>query len=220
VPAPADRPVITAVFDLGNVCVVWDRRLLYRQLFADEAALEQFLSEVYTLEANEQFDRGQPLVDFTVQLAERWPTHAEAILALQHRWIETIGPVIDGTIALLGELHHAKVPLYALSNWNAETFALVEPRFAWLEWFSGVVVSGREGVIKPQPDIYHRLLDRYAIDPTTTVFVDDSPANVDTARSLGMRAIVFDSPEQLRGALVDLGLPVERMPREHRAGTP
>ena len=212
--------MITAVFDLGNVCVVWDRRLLYRQFFADDAALDQFLNEVYTLEANERFDRGQPLVDFTVQLAKRWPAYADAILALQHRWIETIGPVIDGTIALLDELRLNAVALYALSNWNADTFALVEPRFAWLEWFSGIVVSGREGVIKPQSDIYHRLLDRYAIDPTTTVFVDDSPANVDTARSLGMRAIVFDSPVQLRRALADLGLPVERTPRGPGAGTP
>jgi 2-haloacid dehalogenase len=194
------------VFDLGNVCVVWDRRLLYATLFDDVEELDRFLSEVYTLEANERFDRGQPLHEFTVELAAQFPQYAEAIGALKDRWIDTIGPVIDGTIEIVAELRAAGVALYALSNWNAGTFALVEPRFAWLQWFDGIVLSGREGVIKPNPAIYHRLLERFAIDPATAVFVDDAPANVATARELGLHGVVFESAEQLRRALGALGL--------------
>ena len=138
------------VFDLGNVLITWDRRLLYRRIFATEAALERFLEEVYTMEANERFDRGQPLEEFTAELAAAHPEHADAVLALRDRWIETIGPVIDGSVEVLRELLGHGVRCFALSNWNAETFALVEPHHAFLGWFEGVVLSGREwAVLEP-----------------------------------------------------------------------
>ena len=107
--------VRVVVFDLGNVLITWDRRLLYRSMFADQADLERFLSEVYSLEANERFDRGQPLVEFTAELAVAHPAYEREVLALRHRWIETIGPVIEGSVALLQELRASGVPIYALS---------------------------------------------------------------------------------------------------------
>jgi 2-haloacid dehalogenase len=65
-------------------------------------------------------------------------------------------------------------------------------------------------VIKPEPRIFEILCERWALDPATTVFVDDTEANVDTARELGFRAIQFHDPQQLRAALVDAGLLPER----------
>jgi len=199
-------PLRVVVFDLGNVCITWDRRLLYRPMFPDEAELEHFLAEVYSMEANERFDRGQPLVEFTAELAARHPGYAAQVLALRDRWIETIGPVIDGTVALLAELRAAGVPLFALSNWNAETFALVEPHHAFLGWFDGTVISGREGVTKPDPAIYRIACDRYGFAPHEALFVDDSPVNVDGARRVGMDAVHFTDPPALRTELVARGL--------------
>lgn len=202
-PPVAPRAV---VFDLGNVCITWDRRLLYRPMFADDAALEHFLTEVYSMEANERFDRGQPLAEFTAELAARHPGYATEVLALRDRWIETIGPVIDGTIALLAELRVAGVPLYALSNWNAETFALVEPNHEFFGWFAGTVISGREGITKPDPAIYRLVCDRYGFAPQHALFVDDSPVNVAAALAVGMDAVHFTDPPALRSALVARGL--------------
>jgi 2-haloacid dehalogenase len=190
------------VFDLGNVLITWDRRLLYRKLFADDADLEYFLASVYSLEANERFDRGQSLDEFTASLAAAHPAYAREVLALRSRWIETIGPAIEGTVGVLAELRSRDVPLYALSNWNAETFALVEPRYEFLRWFRGVVISGREGLVKPEPAIYHVLCDRYGFAPELAVFVDDSPANVSAACAIGMDAVLFTDAEALRAELV------------------
>ena len=194
------------VFDLGNVCITWDRRLLYRHFFDDEAELEHFLTEVYSMEVNERFDRGLPLAELTAELAARHPRYEREVLALADRWIETIGPVIDGTIAILAELCARAVPVYALSNWNADTFALVEPHHEFLRWFDGVVISGREGITKPDPAIYRVLCERHGLAPQEALFVDDSPANVEGARAVGMAAVVFTDPASLRAHLVAAGL--------------
>ena len=199
-------PVCVAVFDLGNVLITWDRRLLYGPMFASPVELEHFLTEVYSLEVNERFDRGQSLSAFTEQLALEHPRYAEQIFALRERWIETVGPVIAGTVAILAELRDARVPLYALSNWNADTFALVEPRHEFLQWFDGVVLSGREGLVKPEPAIYELLCARYGFAPHEALFIDDTAANVDAARAIGMKAELFTTPEKLRAALMTRGL--------------
>jgi 2-haloacid dehalogenase len=196
------------VFDLGNVLVTWDRRLLFESLFDDEAELEHFLGAVYTLEANDRLDRGQPLAAFCAALADEHPAYEKQIRALEERWIETIGPPLDGTVEILRELKAAGVRCFALSNWNADTFAMVEHHHEFLGWFDGVVLSGREGVTKPDPEIYRRLFRRHAVDPADAVFVDDSPANVDTARRLGMDAVLFTDPASARVALRERGLPV------------
>jgi 2-haloacid dehalogenase len=194
------------VFDLGNVLITWDRRFLYASLFDDEAELDRFLDEVYTLEANDRLDRGQTLEEFCIALAASHPAYETEIFALRDRWIETIGPAVSGTVDVLRELKDNGVPCYALSNWNADTYRIVEDHYEFLGWFDGVVLSGREGVTKPDPEIYHRLFRAYDLEPGTAFFVDDSPANIQTARQVGMDAELFTDAETLRVALRARGL--------------
>src|SRR4029450_13491570 len=117
-------------------------------------------------------------------------------------WPEMVAGDIPGTVEVLAELRGAGVPLYALTNWSAETFAITRGRFAFLEWFDGLLVSGEERVTKPDPAIFQLLLDRFGLDPTATVFVDDSEANVAAARRLGFDAIRITGHEELRRELV------------------
>ena len=167
-----------------------------------EKCIPYFLDSVYTLEANERFDRGQSLHDFTAELAAAHPTYAREVLALRERWIETIGAVNEDVVAILRELRDSGVPVYALSNWNADTFALVEPLHPFLGWFDGLVISGREGLVKPEAAIFELLADRYGFALGDALFIDDSRANVDGARSAGMDAVVFDDAATLRDDLV------------------
>lgn len=197
-----EHAIGVVVFDLGNVLIEWDRCLLYRPMFRNEEALAFFLDSVYTLEANERFDRGQSLHDFTAELAAANPSYAREVLALRERWIETIGAVNEDVVAILRELRDAGVPVYALSNWNADTFALVEPLHPFLGWFDGLVISGREGLVKPEPAIFELLADRYGFALGDALFIDDSRANVDGARSAGMDAVLFDDAATLRDDLV------------------
>ncbi len=111
---------------------------------------------------------------------------------------------LEDVVAILGELKNRRTPLYALSNWSAETFQPQRRRFPFLEWFDGIVLSGEEGVIKPDPRIFQRLLSRYALVPERAVFIDDNPANAAAASALGIHGIPFRSAGQLRAELAKL----------------
>jgi 2-haloacid dehalogenase len=115
------------------------------------------------------------------------------------------GPV-PGTVEILAELRAGGVPLYALSNWSAETFPRALARFPFLGWFRGTVISGALRVAKPDPAIYRHLLDTFALRAADTVFIDDAPRNVEAARSVGMHALRFTDAAALRAALTDHGL--------------
>ena len=202
---PARRRVV--VFDLGGVLLQWNPRFLYRKLFAgDDAAMERFLAEVCTEEWNERQDAGRSFAD---AVAELCPLHADKlplIEAWSRRFDEMIPGVIEGTVAIASELKERGVPLYALTNWSSETFPSQRARFPFLSWFGGIVVSGDEGVIKPDPRIFRVLLERHRIAPEEAVFIDDNPRNAQAASALGIHGIAFQSPEQLRGELATLDL--------------
>ena len=189
------------VFDLGGVLIDWDPRYLYRKLLADEAAVEEFLATVCTPEWNAELDRGRPFAEGVAELVERHPEHAAAIAAYHERWPEMLAGDLPGTVEVLAELWAAGVPLYALTNWSAETFAITRGRFEWLDWFDGLLVSGEERMTKPDPAFFRLLLDRFGLDPGATVFVDDSEANVAAARELGIDAVRFTGPDRLRREL-------------------
>ncbi|MET0227959.1 MAG: HAD family phosphatase [Actinomycetes bacterium] len=199
-------PVKAVVFDLGGVLIDWDPRYLYRKLLDDEAAVEEFLATVCTPEWNAEQDRGRPFAEGVAELVERHPVHAAAITAYHERWPEMLGGAVGGTVEVLAELRAAGVPVYALTNWSAETFGIARERFEFLEWFDGVLVSGEERMIKPDPAIFRLLLDRFGLDPGATFYIDDSPANVAAADRLGFDAVRFTSPAQLRRDLEARGL--------------
>ena len=191
-------PVKAVVFDLGGVLIDWDPRYLYRKLLADETAVEEFLATVCTPEWNAEQDRGRPFAEGVAELVERYPAHAAAITAYSERWEEMLGGAIGGTVEVLAELRAAGTPLYALTNWSAETFVIARERFEFLSWFDGVVVSGEERMIKPDPAIFQLMVERFGLDPGSTFYVDDSAANVEAAGRLGFDAVRFTSPGQLR----------------------
>jgi 2-haloacid dehalogenase len=112
------------------------------------------------------------------------------------------------TVAVLERLRANGVPLYALTNWNAETFVYARERYAFLKHFRGIVVSGEEHCVKPEPTIYRRLFDRYQLAPSGCVFIDDSEANVQGARAVGMHTIHFQSAGQLERELSTFGFPL------------
>ncbi len=184
----------------------WDPRYLYRQLFDDETAMERFLREVVSPEWNLRQDEGRPWAEAIGSLSAEYPEQFELIAAYRDRWVETLGGPVDGTTAILDELRLAGVRIYALSNWSAETFPLARPMYPFLEWFDGIVLSGEVGIVKPDARIFQILVERFDLETSATLFIDDSPANVKAAAGLGMVAIRFVDAARLRGDLVDLGL--------------
>jgi 2-haloacid dehalogenase len=106
-----------------------------------------------------------------------------------------------GAVEILAELRDRGVPLYGLTNWSAETFPVGRRRFEFFTWFQGIVVSGQEKMVKPDPLLFRLLLERYAIRPETAVFIDDNARNVAAANALGLHGVCFTNPAALRDEL-------------------
>jgi 2-haloacid dehalogenase len=206
VTANGDPGPSVVVWDLGGVLIEWDPRNLYRQVFDDEAEMEWFLAEVCHPDWNETQDAGRPFAEGIAEAVARHPAYRSQIEAFHARWIEMIGGEVAGSSAVLDELVHRGVPVYALTNWSAETFPLARDQFPLLERFDGIVVSGEEGTRKPHPEIFEILCARYGLEPSRTLFVDDSERNVRAAAEQGFHVHRFTTAGELRAALVGFGL--------------
>jgi 2-haloacid dehalogenase len=200
------RPT-TVVFDLGNVLIGWDPRALYRPLFAGrEAEMEWFLTHVCNHEWNLEQDRGRSFEEGVALLTAAHDARWHALIQAYHaRWPEMLTGELAGSVALLERLHTLGTPLYAVTNWNHETFQHARERYAFLQRFRGIVVSGEERLIKPDLAIYQRLFERYQLVPETCVFIDDSSVNVEGAAAAGMHVVHFRDAAQLEVALRALG---------------
>lgn len=195
-----------AIFDFGGVLIDWDPRHLYRKLIGDEEAMERFLATVCTHEWQARQNSGGSWSEAVAALAKRHPEQRSLIEAYWRRWPETMGGALDGTVALLRQLRERGVRLYGLTNWSAETFPHARERFDFLGWFDGIVVSGEVGMVKPAPEIFHHLFERFGVERSDAVFIDDHPPNVEAARSLGLDSHHFRTPELLRDYLAAAGL--------------
>lgn len=201
--------MLIPVFDLGGVFVDWNPMYLFRKLFETEEEAQWFQDEICTLDWNLEFDAGDIYAEGVARLITRFPRYWREIQAYDQRWKETIGGIVEGTVKIHDELIAAEVPTFAITNFSWEKWVSVLPDWPFLEKFDGVVVSGLEGMVKPDPRIYRIFCERYGMAPESCVFIDDNEANVVSARKFGMTAIHFSSPEALRAELIELGLPLE-----------
>ncbi len=197
----------TVVFDLGGVLIDWNPRYLFRKIFDHTSEMEYFLREICSFDWNEQQDAGRPLSEATALLVERYPSYKMQIQAYYGRWEEMLGGAIEGTVAILETLFtQGSHRLYALTNWSHETFPVAQQQFRFLNLFEDILVSGEVKLKKPDPRIYQLLFDRFAIDPASSLFIDDSLRNVEAARTAGLNTIHFQSPQQLLHELKMIGI--------------
>jgi 2-haloacid dehalogenase len=197
----------TIIFDLGGVLIDWNPRYLYRKIFKDEQQVSWFLENICTSEWNDEQDAGRSFEEATRELIRKHPEWEEPIAAWYGRWQETVGGPIHETIDILKQIKSSNgFRLYALTNWSAETFPWALDNFEFLHWFEGIVVSGHEKTRKPFPEFYQILFNRYRVDPASALFIDDNIKNVEGAKRVGLPAIHFQSPQQLKAELNERGI--------------
>ena len=204
--ASEQQQIEAVAFDLGGVLIDWDPRYVYRQLFADPADMEEFLTSVCTGDWHRAHDLGVDIAKSCAELAAAHPEHRDMIMVWAERGEEMVAGQFDDTVELLGELKASGMPCYALSNMEPDAFAVRRARFPFMQWFDAHVISGLEGVAKPDRRIFEILLNRHRLRPQATVFIDDQARNVNAARDLGIVALQFSSAAQLRRDLQALGV--------------
>lgn len=194
------------IFDFGGVLIEWDPRNLYRHYFSQPEKIEQFLSDVNFSQWNIEQDRGRPFAEGIAVLSAQYPHYATYIHAFGERWDETLVGTIDGTVKILRELKQAGYPLYALSNWSAETFPIARRKFDFFDAFDEIILSGAVGMVKPERGIFELLLQKIGRPAHECLFIDDALANIQQADRMGFKTILFKSPQQLRAELQELKL--------------
>jgi len=200
-------PVVydTVVFDLGRVLVGWEPYLaLADRMTKDE--WETFSAAIDFPAVNHEMDAGLLHAEAISRIAASHPEHEPTLARYCSNFAATLTGPVDGTTEIVEELATAGIRLVGLTNWSAETFHHAAASSPVIDRLEDVVVSGREGVVKPDPAIFRILVERHTLRPETTVFVDDSPANVAGADAMGIRGVLFTDAAQLRGDLVELGL--------------
>ncbi len=197
----------TIVFDLGGVLIDWNPDYVFDKLFDSENRKRYFYEHICTHDWNLQQDAGRSLAEATEERVKLFPDWEEPIRAFYGRWEEMLGGPVDDTVEILKQLKEAgQHRLLALTNWSAETFPVALGRYEFLHWFEGIVVSGEEGVIKPDRKIYETLVQRYDVKPETAIFIDDNKNNAEAAARVGIRGVHFSSPQQLIYELTKLGI--------------
>lgn len=194
------------VFDLGNVVIPWDRRLALARFVDDPDEVERLAAEVFDLEANLHLDRGASLADVRAVMEQRHPGHGWVVDGYVEHFRHSLGETVPGTEALIRALRSAGVRCVGLSNWSAICFDGIPDAYPVLGLLEGVVISGEEGVCKPEPEIYRRCEERFGFGAEQALFLDDNEDNVAGARAVGWDAVVFTTPEAARAEVVARGL--------------
>lgn len=192
----------TIIYDLGGVLIDWNPMYVYKDYFESAEMEKYFFENICTSDWNEEQDAGRSIVEATQLLVEKFPEWESAIRDYYGRWTEMLKGPIHDSVEIFRQLKQSgNYKLYALTNWQEELFHIALVRYNFLHWFEGRVVSGEEKTRKPFPEFYMRLINRYNVDLSTTLFIDDNLRNVNAALDLGLDCIQFNNPAQLKEEL-------------------
>ena len=198
--------VEAVVFDVGRVLYQWQIASLFEKIVDDKARLRKLLDEVVTEEWHFQHDRGRPLGEMVPERIALYPDFADEIRAYATRFNETIPGPVEGSHELVERLDAQGVPLFAITNFGAEFWSGFRPTAPIFDRFRDIVVSGEECLAKPDPAIFTLAEERFALHPSTMLFIDDNEANIEAAQGCGWQVHHFTDAAGLELDLSARGL--------------
>lgn len=196
------------VFDIGKVLIHYDPNIPYSRLIPDEAERKWFFDNVCTHEWNLEQDRGRTWEDAEALLIAKHPEHEVIIRAFRQYWHEMVSHAYDDSVAILKSLIDQGYDVTMLTNFGSDTFKQAQLMYPFLTWSRGVTVSGDIKLIKPDIAIYHSHAKSFDLVPEQSLFIDDSLANVEGAKSAGWNAVHFTSTSKLKEDLAIFGIVV------------
>lgn len=191
------------IFDLGNVLLSFKPMVYLNSKIPDEDKSKQIYEQIFASEEWLMLDRGVITEEEAInKICNRNTEDSELIRLVMDNWYQLLTP-IEGTVDILKELSCKGYKNYVLSNFHLLAYEDVTKRFDFFRYFDGGVISYEEKLMKPEKDIYDKLIRKYNIDPKETLFIDDSIENVESAKKLGLEGILFVNSKDLRKTLVE-----------------
>ena len=193
------------VFDFGGVLIDWNPEYLYGKVFKERTEMEYFLNNICPYSWNVLQDAGRLVAVATAEKEQEFPEYRDEIAMYYGRWEEMLGGEIVENTRLVSALSE-RYSIFGLTNWSAETLPLAVKRYDFFNYLTGMVVSGEEKIIKPDPRLYRVLLERFGLNPEETLFIDDNAQNIATAVMLGFKTIHYSPGVILKDELEKMGV--------------
>jgi 2-haloacid dehalogenase len=194
------------VFDIGKVLLHYDPALPFSRLIPDEAERQWFFETVCTQDWNIEQDRGRTWEEAEALLIAQHPDHEENIRNFRRHWHEMVPHAYDDSVAIMEDLINGGHDVTMLTNFAADTFHEARQRFQFHNRPRGVTVSGEIGMIKPDRSIYDHHAATFGLQPSATIFIDDSLPNVEGAKAAGWHAVLFQNAKTLEEDLERFGI--------------
>lgn len=194
------------VFDIGKVLIHYDPDLPFSRLIPDADERKWFFDNICTSDWNIEQDRGRTWEEAEALLIGKHPEHAANIRNFRLHWHEMVPHAYDDSVSLMNRLIDGGHDVTLLTNWARDTFTEARGRFPFLERPRGITVSGEIGMIKPERGIYDHHAAAFDLEPSASLFIDDSQKNVDGAQAAGWHAVLFQNAKTLEDDLERFGI--------------
>lgn len=193
------------IFDFGNVLVDYNSHRIFDRYFGDVSKAEWFRETIILKDLVKYLDIGENF-DYCIKKAqEAYPEYSEAIALYNSSYYEMDGGEIPGMYDLLSGLSNNGYRLYGLTNWSYKVYEIIKKHHIF-RFINGYVISSEIHMLKPNPDIYYHLIQKFSVNPMECLFVDDKMENVKGAEAVGMYGVRFVSSQQLREDLRQLSI--------------
>ena len=183
------------LFDLGGVFFDWDPNYFYENIFESEEETRYFLDNICNDEWNIKQDKGRLIKEAEDELILKYPKYTKEIKMYYKNHRKMFRGIFYKSIETLKGLKNKKYECYVLSNWSWETFNNMDTEYPFLKLFDGLIISGKEKMVKPDKEIYLLAIKKFKLNPNQTVFIDDKIENINTAKNLGFKTIHLSNPE-------------------------
>lgn len=187
------RRIRNVIFDLGNVLLDFKPWEYLETLFYDDDLVGQLHKAIFNSPEWFMLDRGVITQEQAIaRLNSQHPHLAEGIQMAFADWFSILTPIAS-TVDVLRQLKQEGYGLYVISNFHEAAFDYVYNKYDWFSLFDGLIISCHVQALKPEPAIYQALFDKYGLIPEQSLFIDDSIANIEGGRQLGVAGIHYQT---------------------------
>ena len=179
------------IFDIGNVLLEFNPIDYLKKTFNDDNIEKLLYKEIFQSEEWIHLDRGTLTQEEAVKIISlRNPNNEIHIKKCMDNWIDILTP-IEGTVKIMNELKEKGYKLYLLSNFHSLAFETICSKYDFLKKFDGGIISYKENLLKPEAEIYTKLLDTYQLNAEECLFIDDTLVNIEAADKLGITTLHY-----------------------------
>lgn len=194
------------IFDIGNVVINWEPVGVVKNFFPERNDTTLLSAQLFSSKHWIDLNEGKISQDTLLSLYENDLNIDKTTLSQLMIKLEESLILVDKMEALLFDLSDKGYNLFALTNNTIQLMRFLKERYSFWSLFKETVVSAEIGLRKPDPAIFTYLLEKHALNPKETVFIDDHKPNTIIAEELGMNSINFINYPQCLNELSQLGI--------------